>query len=170
MFPINEQFAAASRQFVQAAAQVNRLALDHAEQVIALQLGAFERNVSATFAHLGELAEVRDADGAALLAPEQRRGRVPALVVDQRRDVAAVPRRPAQFPLPQRDEHHPELVASLRQVVVRARRAFRVLAGLEHLVGDEAPQALRQHRIGDAQRLFEVLEPRRPAEGVDSSE
>ncbi|HET6435763.1 MAG TPA: phasin family protein [Xanthomonadaceae bacterium] len=63
MFPINEQFAAASRQFVQAAAQVNRLALDHAEQVIALQLGAFERNVSATFAHLGELAEVRDADG-----------------------------------------------------------------------------------------------------------
>ncbi len=63
MFPINEQFAAASRQFVQAAAQVNRLALDHAAQVIALQLGAFERNVSATFAHLGELAEVRDADG-----------------------------------------------------------------------------------------------------------
>ena len=63
MFPINEQFAAASRQFVQAAAQVNRLALDHAEQIIALQLGAFERNVSATFAHLGELAEVRDADG-----------------------------------------------------------------------------------------------------------
>ncbi|HVI24702.1 MAG TPA: phasin family protein [Xanthomonadaceae bacterium] len=63
MFPINEQFAAASRQFVQAAAQVNRLALDHAEQVLALQLGAFERNVSATFAHLGELAEVRDADG-----------------------------------------------------------------------------------------------------------
>jgi hypothetical protein len=63
MFPINEQFAAASRQFVQAAAQVNRLALDHAEQVFALQLGAFERNVSATFAHLGELAGVRDADG-----------------------------------------------------------------------------------------------------------
>ena len=63
MFPINEQFAAASRQFVQAAAQVNRLALDHAEQVLALQLSAFERNVSATFAHLGELVEVRDAEG-----------------------------------------------------------------------------------------------------------
>jgi hypothetical protein len=63
MFPINEQFAAASRQFVQTAAQVNRLALSHAEQVFALQLGTFERNVSATFAHLGELAEVRDVDG-----------------------------------------------------------------------------------------------------------
>ncbi|HSR65069.1 MAG TPA: phasin family protein [Xanthomonadaceae bacterium] len=63
MFPINEQFAAASRQFVQTAAQVNRLALSHAEQVFALQLGAFEQSVSAAFAHLGELAEVRDADG-----------------------------------------------------------------------------------------------------------
>ena len=63
MFPINEQFAAASRQFVQTAAQVNRLALSHAEQVFALQLGAFEQNVSAAFAQLGELAEVRDADG-----------------------------------------------------------------------------------------------------------
>jgi len=63
MFPINEQFAAASRQFVQTAAQVNRLALSHAEQVFALQLGTFEQNVTAAFAHLGELAEVRDADG-----------------------------------------------------------------------------------------------------------
>jgi len=63
MFPINEQFAAASRQFVQTAAQVNRLALNHAEQVFALQLGAFEQNVTAAFAHFGELAEVRDADG-----------------------------------------------------------------------------------------------------------
>lgn len=63
MFPINEQFAAASRQFAQTAAQVNRLALSHAEQVFALQLGAFEQTVSAAFAHLGELAEVRDADG-----------------------------------------------------------------------------------------------------------
>jgi hypothetical protein len=63
MFPINEQFAAASRQFVQTAAQVNRLALNHAEQVFALQLGAFEQTVNASFAHLGELADVRDADG-----------------------------------------------------------------------------------------------------------
>ena len=63
MFPINEQFAAASRQFVQTAAQVNRLALNHAELVFALQLGAFEQNVNAAFAHLGELADVRDADG-----------------------------------------------------------------------------------------------------------
>lgn len=63
MFPINEQFAAASRQFAQTAAQVNRLALSHAEQVFALQLGAFEQTMTAAFAHLGELAEVRDADG-----------------------------------------------------------------------------------------------------------
>jgi hypothetical protein len=59
---INEQFAAASRQFADTAAKINRLALDNATQVFGLQLAAFEAGASATFAFLGEVAEVRDAD------------------------------------------------------------------------------------------------------------
>ena len=39
MFPINEQFAAASRQFAQTAAQVNRLALSHAEHLLGIAQG-----------------------------------------------------------------------------------------------------------------------------------
>ena len=58
----NEQFAAASRQFVDSAAQVNRLALENAEKVFGLQLAAFEESANATFAFLGEVAEVRDFD------------------------------------------------------------------------------------------------------------
>jgi hypothetical protein len=57
---INEQFAAASRQFADTAAQINRLALDNATQVFGLQLAAFERNANAAFAFFGEFAEVRD--------------------------------------------------------------------------------------------------------------
>lgn len=60
---INEQFAAASRQFADNAAQVNRLALENAEKVFGLQLAAFEESANATFAFLGEIAEVRDFDG-----------------------------------------------------------------------------------------------------------
>lgn len=63
MYQINEQFAAATRQFADAAAQVNRLALTNAEEVFGLQLAAIEQSVNATFAFWGELAEVRDADG-----------------------------------------------------------------------------------------------------------
>jgi hypothetical protein len=59
---INEQFAAASRQFADTAAQVNRLALDNAEKVFGLQLSAIEENVNATFAFWGELANARDFD------------------------------------------------------------------------------------------------------------
>lgn len=58
----NEQFAAASRQFADTAAQINRLALDHASTAFGLQLAAFEQGAKATFAFLGEVAEVRDAD------------------------------------------------------------------------------------------------------------
>ena len=60
---INEQFTAASRQFADSAAQVNRLALENAEKVFGLQLAAFEESANATFAFLGEIAEVRDFDG-----------------------------------------------------------------------------------------------------------
>ena len=57
---INEQFAAASRQFADTAAQINRLALDNATQVFGLQMAAFEAGANATFAFLGEVAEVRN--------------------------------------------------------------------------------------------------------------
>lgn len=57
--PLDSLFAA-SRQFADAAARINRLALDHAGQVLGLQLAAFEQNARATFAFLGEVAEVRD--------------------------------------------------------------------------------------------------------------
>ena len=56
----NEQFAAASRQFADTAAQINRLALDNATQVFGLQLAALERGTNATLAFLGEVAEIRD--------------------------------------------------------------------------------------------------------------
>ena len=58
----NEQFAVASRQFADTAAQINRLALDNATQVFGLQLATLERNANAAFAFLGEVAEVRDAE------------------------------------------------------------------------------------------------------------
>lgn len=58
----NEQFAAASRQFADTAAQINRLALDNATKVFGLQLAAFEQGATATLAFLGEVAEVRDAE------------------------------------------------------------------------------------------------------------
>src|SRR5688500_8657369 len=57
---INEQFTAASRQFADTAAQINRLAIDNATQVFGLQLAAFEAGANATLAFLGEVAEVRN--------------------------------------------------------------------------------------------------------------
>jgi hypothetical protein len=67
---INEQFTAASRQFADTAAQVNRLALENAEKVFGLQLSTIEENVNATFAFWGELAQVRDLDGMKTLFPK----------------------------------------------------------------------------------------------------
>ena len=68
--PINEQFAAATRQFAETAAQANRLALDNASAVFGLQLAAIEERVNATFAFFGEAAEVRDLDGLKTLLPK----------------------------------------------------------------------------------------------------
>ena len=70
MFQINEQFAAASRQIADTAAQVNRLALDNAGQVFGLQMATLEKTVNATFAFWGELAEVRDLDGLKTVWPK----------------------------------------------------------------------------------------------------
>ena len=60
---INSQFASASRQFADNAAQVNRLALENVEKVFGLQMATFEQNANAAFAFWGQLAEVRDMDG-----------------------------------------------------------------------------------------------------------
>lgn len=68
--PFNEQFAAATRQFAETAAQANRLALESAEAVFGLQLAAIEDRVNATFAFFGEAAEVRDFDGLKTLWPK----------------------------------------------------------------------------------------------------
>lgn len=68
--PFNEQFAAATRQFADTAAQVNRLALDNAEAVFGLQLSAIEDRVNATFAFLGEAAEARDFETLKTLWPK----------------------------------------------------------------------------------------------------
>ena len=68
--PFNEQFAAATRQFAETAAQANRLALDNASAVFGLQLAAIEERVNATLAFFGEAAEVRDLDGLKTLWPK----------------------------------------------------------------------------------------------------
>lgn len=68
--PFNEQFAAATRQFADTAAQANRLALDNAEAIFGLQLSALEDRVNATFAFLGEAAEARDFDALKTLWPK----------------------------------------------------------------------------------------------------
>ena len=66
----NEQFVNATRQFANAAAEANRLALANAQDIFGLQLAAVEKNATATFAYLGELAEVRDADGLKAVLPK----------------------------------------------------------------------------------------------------
>ena len=66
----NEQFVNATRQFADATAEANRLALANAQDIFGLQLAAVEKNATATFAFLGELAEVRDADGLKAVLPK----------------------------------------------------------------------------------------------------
>ena len=66
----NEQFAAATRQFADAAAQVNRLAIENTESLFSLQLAAITDRANATFAFLGEAAEVRDADALKAIWPK----------------------------------------------------------------------------------------------------
>lgn len=70
MYQFNEQFAQATRNFADAAASINRLALENAEKAFGLQLAAVEENVNATFAFAGELAEVRDFDGLKAVWPK----------------------------------------------------------------------------------------------------
>ena len=66
----NEQFAAATRQFADTAAQANQLAIENAQAVFGLQMANLTDRVNATFAFWGEAAEVRDADGFKNLLPK----------------------------------------------------------------------------------------------------
>lgn len=69
-YQFNDQFAAATRQFADTAAQINRLTLENAQKAFGLQLATLEENAEATFAFLGEAAEVRDFDGFKTLFPK----------------------------------------------------------------------------------------------------
>src|SRR3546814_17537776 len=60
---INEQFVNATRQFAEASAEANRLALPNAQDIFGLQLAAVEKNATATFPFFGELDAVPDAVG-----------------------------------------------------------------------------------------------------------
>lgn len=70
MYPFNEQIATASRQFADTAARINRIALENAEAVFGLQLGALGERTGATLAFLGEAAEARDFDAFKTLWPK----------------------------------------------------------------------------------------------------
>lgn len=70
MDPFNEQIAAASRQFADTAAQINRIALTNAEAVLGLQLGALGERADATLAFFSEAAEARDFDAFRTLWPK----------------------------------------------------------------------------------------------------
>lgn len=67
---INEQFAAASRQFADAAARAQRLTLDNAQTVFGLQLATFEQNMDASLSWLNELGAARDMDGLKAVLPK----------------------------------------------------------------------------------------------------
>lgn len=69
-YQYNEQFAAATRQFADAAARINHLALENAQKVFGMQLAAIEENTEATFSFLGQAADVRDLDGLKTLFPK----------------------------------------------------------------------------------------------------
>ena len=70
MYTINDQFAKASRQFADNAAQANRILLQNAENAFALQLAAFEENTNAAFAFIGEVVEARDFDALKTVWPK----------------------------------------------------------------------------------------------------
>lgn len=66
----NEQFVAATRQFADTAAQINRLAIENAEAVLGLQMAAFGNRANATFAFFNEAVEARDFDSLKTLWPK----------------------------------------------------------------------------------------------------
>ncbi|MEN4903290.1 phasin family protein [Luteimonas sp. TWI1416] len=69
-YQFNEQFTAASRQFADAAAQINRLTLENVEKAFGVHFTTLGENANATFAFVNEAIEVRDLDGMKALWPK----------------------------------------------------------------------------------------------------
>ncbi|KLJ02485.1 phasin family protein [Luteimonas sp. FCS-9] len=69
-YQFNEQFTAASRQFADAAAQINRLTLENVEKVFGVHFTTLGENANATFAFVNEAIEVRDLEGVKALWPK----------------------------------------------------------------------------------------------------
>lgn len=63
-------FTSYTQQFADVAARANRLALETTESIFGLQLKAFEKNVEATTAYFGELAQARDLESYKSLFPK----------------------------------------------------------------------------------------------------
>ena len=57
---MNDQFASNTRQYADTAAQINRIALQNAERVFALNVETLQSNTNAAFAYFTKLLEVRD--------------------------------------------------------------------------------------------------------------
>ena len=70
MYQFNEQFTKSYSQFADVAARANRLALENAEKAFGLYAAAMEENANATFAFMGQLVDVRDADGIKAVWPK----------------------------------------------------------------------------------------------------
>lgn len=66
----DNQFSTYTHQFAAAASRANRLAPESAETVFGVQLKTIEKNIDATTAFFGELAEVRDLDTYKTLWPK----------------------------------------------------------------------------------------------------
>lgn len=70
MYQFNEQFTKSYSQFADVAARANRLALENAEKAFGLYAAVLEENANATFAFMGQLVDVRDADGIKAVWPK----------------------------------------------------------------------------------------------------
>lgn len=67
---INSQFVSSTKQFADNALKAQQLAFEGIEKVVGLQLKTFEQQLGATFAFLGEAAEVRDFEAAKAFWPK----------------------------------------------------------------------------------------------------
>lgn len=67
---INAQFTASTKQFADNALKAQQLAFEGLERVVGLQLKTVEQQLGATFAFLGEAAEVRDFEAAKAFWPK----------------------------------------------------------------------------------------------------
>ncbi len=63
-------FTSYTQQFADVAARANRLALETTESIFGLQLKTLEKNVDATTAYFGELAQARDLEAYKTLLPK----------------------------------------------------------------------------------------------------